>query len=358
MRRLYGFTEAEGWPDDDLDMVMELLDDDDSDCGCGDTHTVGVGETDQTFAVNARGWRGLPLAPRDSIFDKDDAVKRIAAWAGVNAQGADVSKLQRAFMYYNPQLPPADPTSYWLPIGDIINGKLTVIYHAIYAAAALLSGAHGGLPNIPDPDKAQLRNVISDVYQTMATEFNDSSIRAPWDRSAQEGVQLSMDAPYSLSEEGYPLTPPAAWFEDPCLPGRTPLTVTAAGRVYGHLALWGECHRDVAMRECVLAPRSRQQYAPFHLGNVLTAEGELVKVGKIVMDTRHADIRLGYSAAVTHYDDTGAEIAVVRAGEDEHGIWFSGAIVPEATPRKVAKLRRSPLSVTGAGSPGRQARWS
>ena len=31
-------------------------------------------------------------------------------------------------------------------------------------------------------------------------------------------------------------------------------------------------------------------------------------------------------------------------GEDEFGIWFSGAIVPEATPAKIAKLRRSPLS--------------
>jgi hypothetical protein len=147
-----------------------------------------------------------------------------------------------------------------------------------------------------------------------------------------------------MSEDGYPLTPPRAWFDDPKLPGKTPLTITASGRVYGHLAAWGECHRDVTMRECVLAPHSRQEYAPYHLGGVVTAEGDLVQVGKIVMDTRHADIRLGYSATVTHYDDTGAEVAVVRAGEDEYGIWLAGAVVPEATPQKVAKLRRSPLS--------------
>jgi hypothetical protein len=85
-------------------------------------------------------------------------------------------------------------------------------------------------------------------------------------------------------------------------------------------------------------------YAPFHLGSTLTAEGELIDTGKIVMDTRHANINLGYAATAIHYDNTGDEIATIRCGEDEFGIWFAGAVVPEATPAKIAKLRRSPLS--------------
>jgi hypothetical protein len=338
--RVYVVNDEQDWPDDDQDMLMELTEGDEydgGDCGCGDQHSVGVVSGDRTFAVNTSGWQGLPLAPRNAVFDNDDAVKRIAAWAA-----QDVDKLRRAFLWYNPQLSPTDTTSYRLPVGDIINGRLTLIFHAIYAAAALLSGAHGGLPDVPEEDKNDIRTVISSIYPEMATAFNDSSIRAPWDRSAQEGIQLAME--FTTSEEGYPVTPPAAWFEDPKLPGKTSLTVTPEGRVYGHLAAWGECHRDVAMRECVLAPHSQQGYAPFHLGDVMTAEGETVKVGKIVMDTRHADIRLGYAAAALHYDNTGDEIAVVRAGEDEYGIYVAGALVPEATPRKVAKLRRSPLS--------------
>lgn len=343
--RIYSFDESGDWPDDDLDMVMDLEGDSEysGDCGCSDTHTVAVGASSETFTVNSGGWKGLPLAPRDAVFDNDDAVKRIQAWAGVSAQGADVDKLRRAFLWHNPQLPETNTTSYRLPVGDIINGRLTMVFHAIYAAAALLSGAHGGLPDIPDQDKNDLRAVISAIYPEMATAFNDNSIRAPWDRSAQEGIQLAMSE-FSTSEDGYPLTPPVAWFSDPKLAGKTPLAVTPEGRVFGHLAAWNECHRDVTMRECVMAPKSRQSYAPFHLGDVLTAEGETVKVGKIVMDTRHADIRLGYAAAALHYDNTGDEIAVVRAGEDEYGIWVAGAVVPEATPRKVAKLRRSPLS--------------
>lgn len=406
--RLHTFEADGDWPEDDPDMAMPMMEEDD--CGCGPKAI--------TAAVNTRGWKGLPLAPRDAEFDNDDAVKRIAAWAGVTAGGADTEKLRRAFMFYDTRLPPTDPTSYRLPVGDVINGKLTLIYHAIYAAAALISGAHGGLPNVPPEDQAELRNVISEIYPEMASAFNDSSIRAPWDRSAQEGVQLSMDQfaatePYGdvkyadpgyrdnkkrypidtpdhirsawayinkaenasfydakqlasikarikaaaqkagiqISEEAsmtasssYPVNPPRAWFEDPGLSRKTRLTVTDEGHVFGHLAAWNECHRDVAMRECVMAPHSQQGYAPFHLGTVLSAEGDEIGVGKIVMDTRHASINLGYSAAALHYDNTGDEVAVIRCGEDEFGIWFSGAIVPEATEHKVAKLRRSPLS--------------
>lgn len=416
------------WPDDDPDMVGDLADETD-DCGCSDKR-YGAGlaaDLEEVFTVNTTGWHGLPLAPRNAVFDNDDAVKRIAAWAQVSAQGADIGKLRRAFLWRDPSQPETATTSYRLPVGDIINGRLTLIYHAIYAAAALLSGAHGGLPGVSDQDVAQLRNVISDIYPVMATTFNDNDIRAPWDRSAKEGVQLAMEdfaaqdpkepygdvkyadpgyqedgkkrypldseehcraawsyinmpknaAKYSPEELGrikgriktalkkygvdasdkseeYALTevtdsdstisPPGVWFENPNLEQRTPLQVTSEGRVFGHLAAWNECHRDVTMKECVLAPHSRLGYRPFHLGSTLTSDGQLVRTGKITMDTGHAPISWNYSNVVRHYDDTGYEIATVRAGEDQFGIWVAGALVPEATTKQAAKLRRSPLS--------------
>jgi hypothetical protein len=431
--RLFVFDTDGDWPDDDPDMTMDMIQGPEEDCGCGEKKSA-ILASGVSFTVNPSGWRGLPLAPREAVFDNDDAVKRIGAWAQVTGQGADVEKLRRAFMWYDPNMPATDPTSYRLPVGDIVNGELTLIYHAIYAAAALLSGAHGGLPGVGDQDRQELRNVISEIYPEMATAFNDSSIRAPWDRSAAEGVQMSvtdefaaaepygdvkyadpgyrdskkrypidtpehiraawsyinvsknaklytpeqlqsikgrikaaakkagieisdssgeemsakkkkvrrMDDEYSVTT--YPVEPPKSWFANPALPTKTPLTVEPSGRVYGHIAAWGECHRDFAGRECVLAPKSRKGYEPFHLGTVYTAEGDPVRVGKIVMDTRHADIGLGYTAAAIHYDDTGDEVAVVRAGEDEFGIWVAGALVPEATPKKAAKLRRSPIS--------------
>lgn len=406
------------------------------------------------FSVNDQGWRGLPLAIREAPFDNDDATKRIQAWATDQSGAVDVNKMQRAFMWHDTRYPPTQTQSYRLPVGDIINGDLTLIFHAIYAAAALLSGAHGGLPDIPDNEKNQLRNVISNIYPEMAKSFNDPNIRAPWDAPAignavtegfrpqpaqnagnfavEEGFAMADNPkmPYGdvtyadpgyqsdgkkrypidtaehvraawsyinqadnagaynptqlkqikariaaaakkfgiqiseppsgksmavdntastmsknaamMASSSYPLYPPKEWFDNPQLGEKTGLTVTDDGHVFGHIAAWGECHRD--FNECVLAPRSKMDYKPFHLGKVRTAEGQTLKAGKIQMDTTHADVRLGFAAAAFHYDDTGNEVAVVRAGEDEYGIWVAGAIVPEATEQMVARLRRSPIS--------------
>ena len=79
------FGPDEDWPDDDEDMPGEY--DMDEDCGCGEPKAM-------VAAVNSGGWRGLPLAPREAVFDNDDAVKRITAWA---SGGQDVNKMRKAF---------------------------------------------------------------------------------------------------------------------------------------------------------------------------------------------------------------------------------------------------------------------
>jgi len=143
-----------------------------------------------------------------------------------------------------------------------------------------------------------------------------------------------------------PIAPPAAWFSDPGLDGPTPLTVTADGRVYGHAATFDQCHVASPAGEgvCVLAPRSAKNYAKFHLGSLLTEEGESISVGKITMGTGHAGPRLRTAAATAHYDNTGAAVADVRAGEDQFGIWLAGALRPDASEEQVRALRASPIS--------------
>jgi hypothetical protein len=77
---------------------------------------------------------------------------------------------------------------------------------------------------------------------------------------------------------------------------------------------------------------------------VVTAEGSIVRVGKITAGTGHADTRLGWVPASDHYDNTGKQVAIVASGEDRWGIWVAGALVPEAEDTDAAMLRRSPLS--------------
>ncbi|GAA3173123.1 hypothetical protein GCM10020001_119650 [Nonomuraea salmonea] len=135
----------------------------------------------------------------------------------------------------------------------------------------------------------------------------------------------------------------AADFADPRLSGPTPLTVTQDGRVTGHLAVWGTCHVGIG-DVCVTPPKSRTDYAYFHVGAVRLEDGASLPVGTITLGTGHADPKLGYQAAAAHYDDTGAQVAVVRAGEDEHGIWVSGRVLGHVTAAQVEELMRSPLS--------------
>lgn len=136
--------------------------------------------------------------------------------------------------------------------------------------------------------------------------------------------------------------PPAAWFERPDVNRLTPLTVTDTGRVFGHIAPWDQCH--VGLPGCVTPPSSPTGYAYFTTGSQRTAEGADVPVGTLTVGGGHADAQLGFRAAAEHYDNVGAAVAKVMAGEDEHGIWVAGWMLPDADPVRVEQFVSSPVS--------------
>lgn len=137
---------------------------------------------------------------------------------------------------------------------------------------------------------------------------------------------------------GAPVRPPAGWFADPQLADLTPLTITDDGRVYGHIAPWGQCHIGIA-DVCVTPSPSPSGYAYFCTGCVVCDDGSEVPVGQITMGTGHADLSMSLAAAVEHYDNTGTVAADVACGEDAYGIWVAGALRPELTDRQVRQLR-------------------
>lgn len=402
--------------------------------------------------VNTKFWRKFPVADRDQSFNADQAIQRIQ-----QASAGSVETFNMAFLWRSATGPPNNKNSYRLPVADVVNGRYTLIPHAVFTAAAILQGAHGGLEGVVGEDeKKQLRGVVSEIYKVLRDTYGDPRVVPPWERqdtnpqdrpnrqisttasvlngavadlpvaaganwngtAAAERVwqwaqgdyrqyrkaflvwnqlqpenrtsykhpvadivdgQLtrsdvavgvvagmfaqepaSMDVPDDMvaqlgellemlktkeSEEAMaaPLRPPAHWFDDPQLQGPTPLTVTADGRVFGHLALWNVCHFGMA-DVCRMAPHSNTGYQYFMTGTVLTADGTQRKVGRITLGTGHANLRLGYIPAADHYDNTGTAVAIVAAGEDRFGPWTAGAAVPEVSEAKLAELRRSPLS--------------
>lgn len=143
-----------------------------------------------------------------------------------------------------------------------------------------------------------------------------------------------------LAASGAPVLPSADWFAP--YEGDQPLTVTPEGRVFGLIAPWGQCH--IGLPGCVTAPSSQTDYTYFHTGWQDVVEGGGMAVGTLTAGPRHADPKLAYQAAMQHYDDVNAAVARVVAGENEHGIWVSGWIIPDAKPEAVEVFKSSPVS--------------
>lgn len=340
-----------------------------------------------TFAVNSNAWKRMPLGPRDQSWNADDAIGRLIEWSG-----GQPAKFRTAFLYVDDKGEPTSRDSYRLPIADVVDGKLVLMPHAVYAAAALLSGAHGGLPNIEDAEKDRLRDVITEIYSVFQETWSDPRVKPPWLRGGrdQHGEPITdkaeavverelplATADYARSggwcapseviypdpelvrqaDEAYykeksmewlaaaaaPVQPPAAWFSDPKLSGPTPLTVDEDGRVYGHLAAWNVCHTGIGNR-CIMAPKSNTGYKHFKVGSLRLDDGRTIAIGKITLGGGHADPQLGYIPAAEHYDNSCSAAAVVACGEDKHGIWVAGATVAGLSEERIAELRRSPLS--------------
>lgn len=414
-----------------------------------------------TAAVLATGWENYPVAERRAVWKADDAIKRITTWS----QG-EPARLREVFLWTDRSGDPKQVSSYRLPVADINKEGPVLVYHAVYAAAALISGAHGGLPGIPENEKAQLKSVIDKIYAKFGESFG-GKLPSPWGRgggTTQEGrmgtetdpeasfgtntsgwasmpladpdtvwragaavkrlaeragggqdlnwqkfgqgflwhannpehrgdfklpiadvvdgklvivpravnavasvlgggrggvdipdadrsriqgiidsIQKRMKGSGSMTASLAPLAPPKAWFSHPEPGTPTKMTVTSEGQVFGHIATWKTCHLGISGK-CVTVPKTRNDYADFHVGQVLTADGDLLDVGHITAGGGHAALNLTADATRAHYDSTSQQTAIGRVTDGVHGPFFAGALVPEATEEQAAMLRRSPIS--------------
>lgn len=141
----------------------------------------------------------------------------------------------------------------------------------------------------------------------------------------------------------YPTKPPKEWFTNPNLDKLQRYLSIENGRVFGHAAGWKECHLSYP-NLCLDPPQSGHDYAYFQIGQVETASGELVETGPIALKGGHASLNMDHRAAQAHYDDPSTAIADVVLGEDDHGIWFSGALRPEVSEEDVRCFRASGVS--------------
>lgn len=150
------------------------------------------------------------------------------------------------------------------------------------------------------------------------------------------------EAPYLLAAAVSVRRPPLVWFQKPDLDRLTPLTVSDTGRVFGHIAPWGSCH--VGLPGCVTPPSSPSGYSYFMQGDQVLDDGSVMPVGTLTVGGGHADAQYAWRPAQEHYDNVGAAVAKVTAGEDEFGIWVAGWVLPQTTPEQLDAFRASPVS--------------
>lgn len=143
------------------------------------------------------------------------------------------------------------------------------------------------------------------------------------------------------------VAPPADWFDDPELEALTRHSViTEDGRIFGHLAGWEDCHISFPDR-CQRPWDSPTDFAYFQTCSIVTTDGER-RVGPIAANGGHASTQgpgaADWRAAQAVYDDPATCVAYVAMGRDAFGIWYAGAIRPEATEEQVAMIQTHQLS--------------
>lgn len=111
-------------------------------------------------------YQDLPLADRSRPWDSGQAVARIREFT--DSEDEPSSNYKKAFLWYD-----SDTSglfgSYKLPIADVIDGRLRAVPRAIFAAAAALRGARGGV-GIPEGDHSPVIAHINHYYAKMGLD--------------------------------------------------------------------------------------------------------------------------------------------------------------------------------------------
>jgi len=119
----------------------------------------------------------FPLAARDRSWDGDRAEAAIRKQTG--AEDAPNAAYASCFFWHDSAAPELYG-SYKLLYCDVIDGRIEVVPHAIFAVAGVLDGARTGL-SVPEADQEKIKTVVGKWYARMANEFADDSLAAPWD---------------------------------------------------------------------------------------------------------------------------------------------------------------------------------
>jgi uncharacterized protein len=113
----------------------------------------------------AVAFQDLPIADRETSWKADDAVARVKD--ATKSADAPSDKYKRAFLWRDPENED-DFEAYKFQIADVVDGKMTTIPRAVFAAAAAIASAKGA--DIPDDERATVIGAIERYYEKMGMD--------------------------------------------------------------------------------------------------------------------------------------------------------------------------------------------
>jgi len=337
-----------------------------------------------------------PFAPRDTEWDGAAAKTALREWATGDDGEVDEDKLARGYVWRTD----GPPSDWKLPVARVANGGLELVWNGVTAAAAAVQGARSPL-DLPAGDIDDVKAALGRLYAKAAEDFDDNSITPPWDRETEASLAISAilrglpadvspravvasldgvvetieqdlraavrrqlmasalsqaldDAQQATPEgdDGGPWHPPAAWFTPP--DGSQKELISPQGRVAGYVAPWEDIDGKLMYHAGYASEGERQtvprggDYSYFHQGNVTLTldDGSKVHPGLLTTDIGHGPATPFVDQQVAHYDNPLAIAAAVIVGEDDTGIWMSGAVLPQVMrdEDKFTRLRLTPVS--------------
>lgn len=110
----------------------------------------------------------LPIAPDDTEWAGDAARQQMRERATDAEGNVDWDKYGEGFFYCD-ESDPEKAASYKLPFATVIDGALAAVPRGIYAAAAAMQGARGGV-DLPDEDREAVKEKIMEYYLRLDRE--------------------------------------------------------------------------------------------------------------------------------------------------------------------------------------------
>lgn len=286
-----------------------------------------------SLVASVTGNTDLPIHEvRDAEWDGPAAASETLAWATGEDGEVDADKLADAFLWRDDEADPATLGAYKLGIARPVDGGLHIFPQGVFAVAAALQGARGGV-DVPEADVPALRAKVETLYGRINETFpDDPPATVPWaDEDDGDSEMDVLEASAWRAMQDLPPMP-AEWFREPTteeLPPGSGGVHYKAGRIYGWVAQAGVPHASygakvtiekIAAKGLDLSHFLRQKYA--------LDDGTEVRAGAYTMDVGHH--RDGYECetAACQLDDTRTVAGIVTVGMNEGGMWFSGAATP------------------------------